>query len=110
MNTRITIMVAGQDIDEQAMQNQLSQAVGGQVIKRGETRGSLSDAITYIADLVAPASKIADKLISITKNLIAGSSVKIKYRGQEIEVGNVPREQLITVLQMAINGASSDRG
>lgn len=109
MKPRITISVANLQGSTEEVEQELASAVGGNVTQYGTTRGAIGDAISFIAELSGPAGVIADKLIALAKNAMAGSKITISNSdGELIDVGGIPPDKLVEVLQMVIDASKDD--
>jgi hypothetical protein len=109
MNPRITISVANLQGSAEQAEQELASAVGGNVKEYGTTRGGVGDAINFIAELSGPAGVIADKLLELAKNAMAGSNISVSTPdGGVIVVNGIPRAQLVEILQMAIDASKDD--
>lgn len=108
MQPRITISVANLQGSAEEAEQALASAVGGTVTQYGATRGGIGDVLNLIADISGPATMIADKLLGVAKNAMAGAELTVKAEGLEVDLKNVPRDKLVEVLQMVID-ASKDQ-
>lgn len=109
MQPRITISVANLQGSTEDAEQELASAVGGDVTKYGTTRGAVGDAISFIAELSGPAALIADKLLALAKNAMAGAEITVNTPdGGGIVVGGIPRAQLVEVLQMVIDASKDE--
>lgn len=105
MQPRITISVANLQGSAEDAELELASAVGGDVTAYGTTRGAVSDAISFIAELSGPATMIADKLLGLAKTAMAGADVSVATPEGTFDLKNVPRGQLVEVLQLVIEAS-----
>ena len=105
MNPRVTIEVRGLQGSVEDARRELESATGGSVTAYDTTRGSVGDAINFIAELSGSVSQVAERLINLAKTTLAGSEITVKAQGMEINLTNVPRDQLVEILRMVMDAA-----
>jgi hypothetical protein len=77
MPARITIAVKDLQGSTEHAEQELATAAGGSASTYGATRGTMGDIVNFIVELSGPAGLIADKLLDVAKNAMAGSEMNV---------------------------------
>lgn len=103
MDSKIALIVTGENVDDAAFQSALK-SIPGLELQREQQRGIVTGALKvakWLAKFVGESDKLADALIGEATKHAVGASIELQYGTTIVKISNANRSEIVALLDKA---------